>query len=39
MRTDAEAGVFHRPVPEQKNVDAGTGLDDYPGLKEAGTPI
>lgn len=38
MRTDAEAGVFHRPVPEQKNVDAGTGLDDYPGLKEAGNP-
>ncbi|WP_150788468.1 hypothetical protein [Pseudomonas fluorescens] len=38
MRADAEAGVFHRPVPEQKNVDAGTGLDDYPGLKEAGNP-
>lgn len=38
MRTDAEAGVFHRPVPEQKNVDAGTGLYDSPGLKEAGNP-
>ncbi|WP_237140667.1 hypothetical protein [Pseudomonas silesiensis] len=37
MRADAEAGVFHSPVPEQTNVDAGTGLDDYPGLKEAST--
>ena len=38
MRADAEAGVFHSSVPEQKNVVAGTGLDDYPGLKEAGNP-
>ncbi|WP_224794204.1 hypothetical protein [Pseudomonas fluorescens] len=38
MRADAEAGVFRRPVPEQKNVEAGTGLDDYPGLKEGGNP-
>ena len=38
MRADAEAGVIHRPVPEQKNVDAATELDDYPGLKEAGNP-
>ncbi|QCY09590.1 hypothetical protein [Pseudomonas sp. MPC6] len=36
MRADAEAGVVH--VPAQSNaVEAGIALDDYPGLKEAGT--
>nr|WP_150787836.1 hypothetical protein [Pseudomonas fluorescens] len=38
MRADAEAGVAHKPAPEQAS-DVGIGLDDYPGLKEAGTPI
>ncbi|MEX5684678.1 hypothetical protein [Pseudomonas silesiensis] len=37
MRADAEAGVIHRTVPEQTS-DVGIGLDDYLGLKEAGTP-
>jgi hypothetical protein len=40
MRADAEAGVVHSPVAGQTNdVEAGIALDDYPGLKEAGTPI
>lgn len=40
MRADAEAGVIHRPEPTQTNEgDAGIALDDYPGLKHAGTPI
>jgi hypothetical protein len=39
MRADAEAGLVHRPVTEQTNDDeAGIGLNDYPGLKEAGNP-
>lgn len=39
MRADAETGVVHSPVPAQTNdVEAGIPLDDYPGLKEAGTP-
>lgn len=39
MRADAEAGVVHRPVIAQTNdVEAGNLLDDYPGLKAAGTP-
>lgn len=38
MRADAEAGVFHRPVPEQTNNEAGIRLDDYPGLREVGNP-
>jgi hypothetical protein len=39
MRADAEAEVVHRPVSAQTNdVESGIALDDYPGLKEAGTP-